>query len=159
MWCDVAALREAVASGDMERASDLFRGELLESFHIEGSSPELEQWIDHAREESRALAHRATWASAQHAAARGDAMASSRLARRAAALAPYDEIVQRKVISLLHDLGDRMGAIHAGDELERRLLEEYGTRPSPETRRLLESLRLDADESRGWCQPFNGPQY
>jgi DNA-binding SARP family transcriptional activator len=142
LWFDVAALRAAAASGDVERASELFGGDLLQSFHIQGASPELEQWLDHARHESRAIAHHAAWAAAEHAAARGDVVTSARLARRAATLAPYDEIIQRKVITLLNALGDRLGALCAGRDLERRMLDEYGTHPAPETRRLLESLRL-----------------
>jgi DNA-binding SARP family transcriptional activator len=66
---------------------------------------------------------------------------ATQLARVVARLAPSDERMLRKVISLLARHGDRAGAVETYNSFAQRLWRDYETRPSPETVRLIESIQ------------------
>src|SRR4051812_22744188 len=46
LWCDATAFDEAASRGHFAEAVDLYRGELLASFHVPDGASELERWID-----------------------------------------------------------------------------------------------------------------
>jgi tetratricopeptide (TPR) repeat protein len=62
-------------------------------------------------------------------------------ARRAAAIAPDDETVLRRLLVALDRAGDRAGALAAQDDFRRRLESEFGASPAPETEAVIHRLR------------------
>jgi TolB-like protein len=65
----------------------------------------------------------------------------------AAALAPADEVVIRRLMTFLHAQEDRAAALRAYEAYASRLKQEYELEPSPETRALAEALRLEDPRS------------
>ena len=49
VWCDAIEFEKAIADRKPDLAIELYRGALLEGFHIPVVSSELEQWLDHER--------------------------------------------------------------------------------------------------------------
>ena len=45
VWCDVAAFEAALEAGRLEEALELYRGNLLEAFHVSGV-PDFERWLE-----------------------------------------------------------------------------------------------------------------
>ncbi len=143
VWCDAVAFEEAVASGELERALELYDGPLLQGFHPGGSS-ELDQWLERRRVELSRLAVEAAWALWEKAKADGDIRAAIRWARRGMELQPENEPGLRRLMELLDRVGDRTAALRAYEAFARRLEVEYEMEPTPETETLVEALRTAA---------------
>jgi DNA-binding SARP family transcriptional activator len=140
LWCDANALDEAVAAGDDAKAVELYRGELLEGFHVSGTQ-EFERWVDGARMRLAASASGAAWRLADAQAVRGDAPGELYWTRRLLAVCPDDERALRRMVSLLHRLGDRVAAIRVYEDFIRRMQADYGLQPSAQTQALIASVR------------------
>jgi DNA-binding SARP family transcriptional activator len=140
LWCDVVAFRAALDAGDYAQALDLYRGDLLTGFFASGL-PEFERWLDLARERYRQRAATAAWALAQAVEEQGRPDTAAYWARRAVDLSPDDELALRRLLTLLQRLGDRAGAARVYEDFASRLAAEFQLEPSPETERLMESIR------------------
>lgn len=138
--CDAALFQRAIAEERPGDALALYRGALLEGVYVSGA-PEFERWLDETRTALHAQAASAAWTVADRAEERGDARPAVEAARRAAALAPYDESVHRRLVSLVDRVGDRAGALRAHDEFVRRLRVDYELEPSAETLALVAAIR------------------
>lgn len=138
--CDVASFEEALARGAAEEALDVYRGDLLEGFHISGA-PMFERWLDLRRDDLRRQARRAAWKLATDAQAAGAPAAAAHWARRSLQLAPLDEAVLGQVIGLLDRVGDRAGAVREYEVFAKRLREDLDLEPAPETRALVDDIR------------------
>jgi DNA-binding SARP family transcriptional activator/TolB-like protein len=142
--CDIAALRDAVSAGRYDEAIDLYRGELLEGFHVTNVGEGFDRWLARERGSALALALRAFDARvAQHQQA-GDAAAAAVCAVRATELAPFDEVWLRRAALALDAVGDRGGALRLCDAFVQRMAAELEARPSAETQGLIERLRSGA---------------
>ncbi len=141
LWCDTVAFRRALRDGELTRALDLYRGDLLEAFSVHGISLELERWLEEERLKLRTLAFGAASTMAERAANEGDLVVGIQWARRALALSPGDESALRRLVALLERCGDRAGALRTGELFARRLREELDADPSPETDALLAGIR------------------
>jgi DNA-binding SARP family transcriptional activator/TolB-like protein len=146
LWCDVAALREAVAAARYEEAAGLYRGELLEGFHIANVGEGYESWLARERAEALSLALRALDARVVQYQQAGDDAAAAQCAVRATALAPFDELWLRRAASALDAVGDRSGAVRLADAFVQRMATELEARPSAETMELIERLRSGAGD-------------
>ncbi len=144
LQCDATMFDSAVDAGHASKALEFYRGELLEGFFVSGAAPEFERWLDSERQRLRRRASESAWLAAEQQAAAGKQSAAAQLARRAAALAPDDEAVLRRLISVLDELGDRSGAVHAYEEFASRLAAEYSVEPSIQTKALIEAVRSRA---------------
>lgn len=138
--CDVTLFEQALARGAREEALAVYRGDLLDGFHV-GGAPMFERWLDQRRENLQRRAREAVWGLAQDASADGDLAGAGTWARRACQLAPHDEAVLQQVIALLDRLGDRAGAIREYDQFAERLHEDLEVEPAPETRSLVNAIR------------------
>jgi DNA-binding SARP family transcriptional activator/tetratricopeptide (TPR) repeat protein len=138
--CDVRAFEDALQRGERDTALGLYRGDLLAGFYVP-DAPEFERWIDQRRKELRQLASNAAWEVADQEAARRMTQAAGQWSRRARELAPLDERLLRRVITLLDRLGDRAGAVREYETFARRMADELELEPSPETRALVERVR------------------
>jgi len=123
---------------DVERAVDLYRGNLMESFD--------EPWVEPLR------AHlRERFAVAVHAALEGGKELSAHsaivLAKRLIAHDPLDEVAVRALLQRRTEIGDRIGALREFEEFRRLARDEFGVEPSEETRVLQESIVADLQTS------------
>src|SRR2546426_2178589 len=140
LWCDVRAFHQALEAEDCSRALELYQGGLLEGFFL-SDSPEFERWLEEERAQLRNRACQAAWTLAQRSKAAGDFVHTAQWARRAAALVPDDEETLRRLVALLDDLGDRVGAVQVYEEFARRAAVEYQVEPAAETKALIALVR------------------
>src|SRR5438876_8262067 len=112
VWSDVAALERAVDAGQWLEATDLYRGPLLGGFFI-SDGPEFESWLETERTRLRETASRAAQALIEQCESRGNLTTAAHWARRAVELAPNDEALVRRLISVLDHHGDRASALQA----------------------------------------------
>jgi DNA-binding SARP family transcriptional activator/tetratricopeptide (TPR) repeat protein len=135
LWVDLRLFAELVASGRVEDALALCRGEVLEGLD--------EEWVLELR--SRHAAGRAGAAAALIRAAKdaGESRAALVWARRLAAWEPLDETAERELMLALDAAGDRAGALRSYADFSRRLVGELRVAPSPPTRELASQLRRE----------------
>jgi DNA-binding SARP family transcriptional activator/tetratricopeptide (TPR) repeat protein len=129
---DIARFDAAVARGDLAAAADCCRGPLLADLD--------EDWVLEARDEH---AHRVAAVLARLADEAPTPEVAVDYARRRLALDPLDEAAARDLMRRLVGVGDRAGALAIGDRLRDRLRGQLGIAPAPQTRALLERLRVD----------------
>jgi len=136
LWCDAVAFEEALDRGELEKALELYRGDLLDGFFI-SEAPEFERWLEGERKRLRIRATQAAWTLAEREERAGNGVEAVYWARRAAGFAPDDEGALRRLIELLDRVGDRAGALREYQVLERRLRQDYELEPSAETQALI----------------------
>ncbi len=140
LWSDVAAFERAVDAGEYLEAMNLYRGPLLDGFFI-SDAPDFERWLESARAPLRDAAAQAARALVERCESRGNLTTAAHWARRAVGLAPNDEALVRRLISLLDHHGDRAGALEAYEAFRRRLAEDYAAEPAAETQGLIAAVR------------------
>jgi DNA-binding SARP family transcriptional activator len=146
LWCDVVEFDDCVEKSYYSRALELYRrGDLLMGFHIT-EAHEFEDWLDRERTERRDKAAACAWGLAARLEEGGDFTVATQHAKRAAALAPSDERMLRRVMKLLDRLNDVAGAITVYDDFAKRLKRDHGAEPSLETKKLLKEIK---ERSRG----------
>ena len=64
IWCDAVAFEAMLDDGRVQEALELYRGDLLEGFHLSGC-PEFERWLDSERRRLKERAAEATWSLAE----------------------------------------------------------------------------------------------
>jgi DNA-binding SARP family transcriptional activator len=138
VWCDAAALVQALDGDDHATALHLYAGDLLPGFHLP-TAPPFQDWLDTRRDELRRRTAMAALDHAAHQKRLGHARHAMDAARRAAELT-RDEIVVQAVIRLLDRLGDRAAALDAFHTFRRRLESDLGIDPSPETLGLVRAV-------------------
>lgn len=138
---DVPEFEDACDSGRFADALALYRGDFLEGLFVSEASAELEHWIDQERNRLRRRAAEASWALADQWRTAGDTVRASSMAQRAAGLSPGSETELTRLIRFLDDLGDRAAALATYEEFARRLRQEFGAAPSPETQALIQAVR------------------
>jgi DNA-binding SARP family transcriptional activator/TolB-like protein len=146
--CDAVEFEAAIESDEPALALGLYRGDLLDGFHVSGCG-EFERWLEEERTWLKRRAARAASAVARREEARGEPVAAGHWARRAFALSPDDEGEARSLIELLGRIGDRAGAVQAYEEFARRLQQDYEVEPAPETRALIAAVRSRQHSARG----------
>lgn len=148
VWCDAIAFERAFDAQRFSEALELYRGDFLNGFFVSGA-PEFERWVDRERSRLRELAASAAWALAECLRDEGQDAAVVKWVRRAMEFTPMDEGALRRQIVLFYRMGDRAAALHAYNEFAARLMEEYGVRPSGETRKLLETVKASGEVFTG----------
>jgi serine/threonine-protein kinase len=139
LWCDAVAFKEGLRHGESEASVELYRGELLASFHI-GGAPDFERWLELERARLGGLFEEAVESLAERAIARQRWRDGIRwwqlLARR-------DRYNSRYVLRLMEALvmaGEPANAIRVAEEHERFLEEELGAEPAVEVLELAKRL-------------------
>ena len=141
MWTDVAEFERAIGAGRNDDAMAIYRGPLLEGFTLREVSSEFEHWLDGERARLHAMAIRAASAITDNAERAGNVMLAARAARDCVRLAPFDEVLFRRLLALLERAGDSAGALHAYEAFAERLARELEVAPSPETQAIVARLR------------------
>ncbi|HUF51751.1 MAG TPA: BTAD domain-containing putative transcriptional regulator [Longimicrobiales bacterium] len=144
-WCDVAGFETALDRGETAEAMAMYRGDLLPGFYVDDAA-EFEQWLNAEQTRLRARAVQATRSLSEQQEALGHGANAVEWARRAVALAPFDEPAVRRLMSLLDVIGDRAGALRVYEELAARLLQELEALPSGESVLLINSIRARVDQ-------------
>lgn len=140
-WCDVHEFDRALDEGRRDDALALYRGPLLDGFHVTGVAPELGQWIEAERARVHARAVEAATLLADATERDGNpALAVQRL-RELLRLDPGAETALRRLMALLDKAGDRAGALRAYDEFARRLERDVGAEPARASAVLAERIR------------------
>jgi DNA-binding SARP family transcriptional activator len=104
---------------------------------VADAAPPFEQWVAGERTRFRDQAKAAATRLAERAERAGDGAGAVAWARRAADIAPEDEVVVARLIRLLAGSGDRAGALRTYDALRQRLWDEFRVAPPDPTRALL----------------------
>lgn len=141
--CDVTLFRAAIAEGRHEAAMALYRGPLLDGFAA--GVPAFEEAARTERRELEELAAYAAWQLADRQERAQDATGATRWARKAVRVGGHDERLLRKVLGLLHRLGDRAGALALYEDFARRMRLDLRAEPSEETQRVVRTLREGID--------------
>lgn len=139
--CDVREFERALDRGRAEEALALYRGNLLEGFHVTGVAPEFEQWLDDERARLRARAEQAAQSLRDAARRAGNIDLAVKYARDSLRLEPSSEASLRQLMALLDQAGDRPAALRAYEDFSKRLAAELDVGPSPETTTLAERLK------------------
>jgi serine/threonine-protein kinase len=140
IWCDAIQFDEAVHHGSLREALDLYTGELLPGFFVPDAG-EFEDWLDLERANYNERAVQCAWKLVERFAADDQLTNASQLARLVARLAPTDERILRRVLTMLARLSDRAGAIAVYGRFADRLWRDYETRPSDETQKLVNAIQ------------------
>lgn len=145
--CDAVEFDETFEADRFGDALDLYRGELLKGFHVAGASG-FQHWLDRERPRLRRQARAAAVKLADRKRRQGNAVGAARWLERALEIAPADETVLRRLVSLLDEAGDRAGALRVYDRFAAALESRLGAAPSPETRELVARIR-EREEPHG----------
>ena len=140
VWVDVIAFDRALREKDFAAAMELYRGELLDGFHI-SRAPEFERWLDVEREERRRAAVAAAFSLADAAVAAQDSFAVQRWTARALEFSGLEESDARRAMTLLDECGDPAGALGVYDRLVAALRAEHAVAPARETSAIAERIR------------------
>jgi DNA-binding SARP family transcriptional activator len=139
IWCDAIAMEAAAEAGNLARALELYRGELMPGFFAD--APGFEKWLDQERLALREAAGRAAMELASQFEKDANLTMASRWARKAARLVFHEERAVRKMMQLLGRAGARADAIGVYEEYAKHLRDELEIDPSAETRALAQELR------------------
>jgi len=137
--CDVQRLR-ALAKTQPAEAATLYGGPFLDGLSI--PDPAFEEWLLSTRTEIHALACEALEAAANMPADRETAL---NCARRLVTLDPLREAAHRRLIQLLSQSGDRVGALQQYQSCAEVLNRELDVEPDAATRALFEDIRRGKD--------------
>ncbi|MGQ0703438.1 MAG: AAA family ATPase [Gemmatimonadales bacterium] len=137
---DAEQLEPLVASESWEAAAAIVAGPFLEGFAIPDSES-FEDWLAADRRHWNDLAVRALLGHSSALLRVGRAAEALATGRRAESLEPHSDLVARTIISALAIQGDQAMAAAHYEQFTGRL-RELGTQPAPETRALLERVRM-----------------
>lgn len=136
-WLDVAEMERLAGCPDtLEQAVQLYRGDLLETVY--------DDWVFPRREELRELYYSCLERLISRHRSGRDYPTAVRYARQLLASDPFREDAQRQLMAVLYEGGNRAGALQEFETFERRLRQEMGVAPMPETRALYEIILRNA---------------
>ncbi len=137
---DLWQFHHAAATGDLERAAELYRGPFLEGFHLPGADT-FETWVEDERagltHEFADLLHQL----AERAASRGEHRAATGWWRRLAAQDPLNAQIACQLMESLAAQGDVAGALQHARVYETLVRQELDLAPDREVLVLATRLR------------------
>jgi TolB-like protein/DNA-binding SARP family transcriptional activator/Flp pilus assembly protein TadD len=139
-WCDAIAFEQALDAGRPAESVELYRGDLLEGFHVV-DAPEFDRWLD---DERARLAHRyaeALKAVAEEREGAEDYEGAVRLWRRLASRDLYSSRVAIRLMRALAAAGDPAGAVQHARVHETLLRQELDVAADPEIAALVRQLQ------------------
>jgi TolB-like protein/DNA-binding SARP family transcriptional activator/Tfp pilus assembly protein PilF len=151
-WCDAAAFEEALDAGRVAEAIGLYRGDLLEGFHI-GDAAEFERWLDGERARLAGRYTKALEVLAAEREAAGDFDGAVAHWRLLAGRDPYSSRVTLRLMQALAASGHPAAAVQHARVHERLLREELGIAPDGEVAACVR--RLQAGQSQQPSQSAN----
>jgi DNA-binding SARP family transcriptional activator/Tol biopolymer transport system component len=137
---DLRDLREALRTQDTPAALALYRGDLLDGFHVDDAA-EFSSWLDRERQRLRDEVARHVGDAAASAGRRGDLDTAATFGREACRLSPYDEDAMTRLMTCLEAAGRRSEALVAFEAFTRRLNEDLDAAPRPDLATLADRIR------------------
>ena len=141
LTCDATVLGCAFNDGRHADVIDLYRGDFMAGLFVPDSSPEYDDWVLNRRNTTRHQATTSATALIANCRNAGQLDLAIRWARSAIALSRDDEDLQRTLMTLLCESGNRSGAIRAYEEFALTLRRQLGVEPSVSTQALLAQIR------------------
>ncbi|MDX1575332.1 MAG: BTAD domain-containing putative transcriptional regulator [Kiloniellales bacterium] len=138
------------SNGNLARASDLYRGPLLEGFSVR--DPAFDDWLTQERARLHRLAVGAAERLLAGLLADGDSAAAIAAAQRLIALDPERESAYRTLMRLYAEQGQRGLAARQYETCREVLQSMLGVEPAPATRRLYEEI-VGATEAEPAAEP------
>lgn len=129
-----------VASDRLREAASLYAGEFLAGFGLSGC-PAFDEWLLLQREYFQRLALEALFRLTGEALAAGDYATAATLARRQLTLDHWREEAIRQLLRALAAGGRSAEALAEYENARRRIAEDLGVEPQPETIQLAEEIR------------------
>ena len=150
-WCDVVALRAAMAKQGYTEVLELYGGELLEGFHVNASA-EFDHWLDAERSAARETAATAALHLAADAVQSGDELHATQSLRKALAIKPFEESILQRLMDLLHQRGEGHTALFEYERFAKRLATDLELEPSRQSvevaSRISDSMRAAVPTAR-----------
>lgn len=128
LWCDAIAFEDAIKAGRTAEALELYRGDLLEGFHV-GNAPDFERWLNAERSRLGDMYVRAAHAVAEKRESTGDVEAALALWKRLATRDPFSSQLAIRYMRALAASGDRTGALQHARVHTTLLREELNAEP------------------------------
>lgn len=141
LWCDAIAFEAALDGGRMAEALELYRGPLLEGFHVSDAAPEFDRWLDDERARLARRYAEAVEATAITLEAAGDFAGAVTWYRRLAGHDPFSSRVTLRLMRALAAAGDPAAAIRHARVHETLLREELKAPPDPQVAALVRELQ------------------
>ena len=143
VYLDVADLEAKLASGDVEGALQIYRGEFLQGFYIRDSL-EFEDWHRWQQERIYRLVAGGLHTAISNTIEMEDYKKGQALAQQLLQLDPLDELAHRKCILLFALEGQRVNALAQYDKCKTVLQAELGVEPAQETQALYTQISQGA---------------
>lgn len=140
VWCDAVAFEELLATGRVADAVDLYRGDLLEGFHISDES-EFERWLASERARYADLFAKALERLAEERERASDPAGAVVYWRRLANRAPYNSRLALRLMRALVSAGDPAAAVQHAHIHKTLLREELDIAPDAELDAFLQRIR------------------
>jgi TolB-like protein/DNA-binding SARP family transcriptional activator len=147
-WCDAVAFEEALEGGRLSEGLDLYRGDLLQGFHV-SDAPEFDRWLDAERTRLADSYAQVVEAVGEERESIGDYEGAVRLWRRLASRDLYNSRVALRLMRALTAAGDPAGAIQHARVHETLLREDLDVAPVPEILALVRQLQASGPEDPG----------
>lgn len=123
----------------LSRATALYGGDLLDG--LGGIDPEFEEWLSIERRRLRQLYERALASLMAKTLEAGDREGAAAAAQRLLQSDPFSEAACRTLMQVHAEEGQITLALTVFEDLERRLRDQLGVRPAPETVAVLDRIR------------------
>lgn len=146
----------ALVADDPEQAISVYSGPFLEGFTVSG--PAVEQWLRGTRDELHEMACDALHRVAEDAERQGKTEDALLFTRRLLSLDPVREDAHQRLIRLLHQSGDRIGALRQYEVCADALRDELDVAPNAETKALIEAIRRTADTPEASRLPLSAKE-
>lgn len=129
IWCDALTFQQALEEDTPDKAVELYRGELLEGFHMPNASPKLEEWLDQERKRFRV----GFWDGLEELAIRAENESrfkeASELWKKRTEEDPFDTRIVKKFIRAMAWYGNHVEALQIAHNHGRLLEQELGINP------------------------------
>lgn len=161
-WCDAVAFEEALDAGRLADALELYRGDLLEGFHVTDVAPELERWVEAERDRLARRYAAALEQAANEREAAGDFAGAASWWRRLAARDPYGSRIALRLMRALAQAGEAAAAVQHARVHAALVQGDLGVPPDPEVEALVRQLqtsppRAVVREPVAEAKPLAGP--
>lgn len=148
---DVAAFEEAIATGDVERAVEVYGGPFLNGVQLDGVA-EFMHWVETERERLARTYKQVLRQAAETSAEEGRHRAAVTHWRRLSAHDPYDSQVALGLMRALEAAGNRPLALRHGQKHADILRRDLDAAPDPAVTAFVERLRNVPSASPGYEQ-------
>jgi DNA-binding SARP family transcriptional activator/TolB-like protein len=153
LWCDGVAFEEALDGGRTAEAVELYRGDLLEGFHIT-AAPDFERWVEGERTRLAGRYVRALETCALERESAGDYDGAVTWWRRLAARDLYSSRVALRLMRALAAAGNPEGAVQHARLHQTLVREELNVAPDPQIADFVRQLETSEGSSNRPTPPI-----